>query len=202
MQRKIIVFALCLSLFQGLFALEPVKVTGDCPWIQKYITPVANFPQQGIVFQWYANLLKDPAAFRSVIKTFAARYKNAKLDAIIGLDSRGFIFGAALAYELNLPFIMIRKSGKLPRTVERIEYDLEYGKAAFEIECESLHTGDRVVIIDDVLATGGTARAACELVKRLNAQVVEVACLIELPSLNGQKKVAHPVYSLIAIEGL
>jgi len=176
------------------------EVNEHCTWIQHYLTPVPDFPQAGIRFQWYANLLKDPKAFHSVIQNFANRYRDADLNAVIGLDSRGFIFGSALAYELEVPFVMIRKSGKLPRAVERVDYSLEYGKASFEIEKESLAPGDKVVIIDDVLATGGTARAAKELVERLGAHVQEAAFLIELPFLQGREKIGVPVYSLLSIE--
>src|SRR5690606_5674273 len=107
---------LFICLMSVLFSAE--KPTGDCLWIQDYITPVADFPQKGIQFQWYANLLKDPEAFHKAIEAFANRYRNSKLDAIVGLDSRGFIFGAALAYELKVPFVMVRKPGKLPRQTE------------------------------------------------------------------------------------
>lgn len=172
----------------------------DCSWIQNYLTPVPDFPEPGIMFQWYANLLKDPEAFHRVIEAFAERYKDSHLDAIVGLDSRGFVFGSALAYELRVPFVMVRNPGKLPRQVERIDYSLEYGKNSFEIEIDSLSVGDRVVIIDDVLATGGTARAATELVERLGGEVIETAFLIELPALHGREKVAKPVYSLTSIE--
>ncbi len=195
-------FVISVCLFVGeLFAVETAKATGDCLWIQNFITPVPDFPKPGIMFQWYANLLKDPEAFHLAIETFAERYRNSGLDGIVGLDSRGFIFGAALAYELKVPFVLVRKSGKLPRKVERIDYSLEYGNASFEIEVDSLKPGDRVIIIDDVLATGGTASAAAELVERLGAEVVEVACLIELPVLHGREKIARPVYSLIAVDG-
>ncbi len=201
MKNKIIGFIICINLLSPFFAHATMQETGECHWIRDYITPVADFPQQGILFQWYANLLKDPEAFHKAIRIFAERYREYNLDAIAGLDSRGFIFGAALAYELEVPFIMIRKPGKLPRQVERIDYALEYGKNSFEIEIDSLNLNDQVLIIDDVLATGGTAQAASELVERLGAQVVEVACLIELPALQGRKKIKAPVYSLLAVEG-
>jgi adenine phosphoribosyltransferase len=201
MKSKILKLSVCVSLLAVLPSVGSAQVSGDCSWIQNYLTPVPDFPQPGVQFQWYANLLKDPKAFRAVIQTFAKRYRGSNLDAIVGLDSRGFIFGAAIAYELEVPFVMIRKPGKLPRAVERIDYSLEYGKTSFEIEIDSLDANDRVVIVDDVLATGGTARAAKELVERLGAQVVEAAFLIELPFLEGRKKVAAPVYSLISVEG-
>lgn len=199
MKKKIICFGISIFLLGELDASTP-KMSGDCPWIQNYITPVPDFPKEGIVFQWYASLLKDPEAFHSVIQMFAKRYRDSSLNGIVGLDSRGFIFGAALAYELKVPFIMVRKSGKLPRDVEQVDYSLEYGKNSFEIEIDSLQPKDRVVIIDDVLATGGTARAASELVEKLGAQVVETAFLIELSSLHGREKIERPVYSLIAFE--
>jgi adenine phosphoribosyltransferase len=201
MKDKILKFFVCTCLLTQIPTVESAQVSGECSWIQNYLTPVSDFPQPGVQFLWYANLLKDPKAFRSVIQTFSKRYKDSKLDAIVGLDSRGFIFGAALAYELEVPFVMIRKPGKLPRAVEHVDYSLEYGQGSFEIEIESLNQNDRVVIIDDVIATGGSAQAAKELVERLGAQVVELAFLIEISFLNGREKVAAPVYSLLSIEG-
>ena len=175
-------------------------LTNHSTWLLDYIHPIADFPQPGVKFQWYAHLLCEPAAFSKAIHEFAARYRHFEIEAIVGLDSRGFIFGAALAYELQLPFILIRKPGKLPGKVEKIEYDLEYGHTSFEIEKDSLRPGQKVLVIDDVFATGGTARAACMLVERLGAEVVEVACLIELPIFEGRKRVLHPVFSLISID--
>jgi adenine phosphoribosyltransferase len=169
-------------------------------WVEEYIQTIPDFPKAGIQFKWYANLLKDPEAFHRVIQTFADRYREMDLQAIAGLDSRGFIFGTALAYELKIPFIMIRKPGKLPKQTEKIDYNLEYGKASFEIEVDSLKAGDRVLIMDDLLATGGTAAAAAILVERLGGQVVEVACLIELEGLHGRENLARPFFSLISIE--
>ncbi|MCH9626013.1 MAG: Adenine phosphoribosyltransferase [Chlamydiales bacterium] len=169
-------------------------------WIQDYITPISDFPEKGIIFHWYAPLLRQPEAFEKVIKIFAKRYKNYPLDAIASLDARGFIFGAALAYELKVPLILIRKPGKLPGKVERIDYELEYGKNSFEIEINSLKPGSQVLIIDDVLATGGTAHAASTLIERLDSQVIEIACLIELPRLKGRDNVEHPVFSLIKVD--
>lgn len=169
-------------------------------WIEEYIATVPDFPKPGIQFKCYPDLLKNPEAFHRVIKTFADRYRDVDLDAIVGLDSRGFIFGTALAYEMNLPFIMVRKAGKLPRKVEKIDYELEYGKTSFEIEVDSIHQGDRILIVDDLLATGGTAAAATMLIERLGGQVVEVACLIELKGLHGRENLKCPFYSLVSIE--
>lgn len=169
-------------------------------WIEEYIATVPDFPKPGIQFKCYPDLLKNPEAFHRVIKTFADRYRDSDLDAIIGLDSRGFIFGTALAYEMNLPFVMVRKAGKLPRKVEKIDYQLEYSKASFEIEVDSIHQGDRILIVDDLLATGGTAMAAATLIERLGGKVVEVACLIELGGLHGRENLKYPFYSLVSIE--
>lgn len=202
MKSKVFSFLipLIIATTSDIRALEQDK-NNECSWIQNYLTPVSDFPAEGIVFQWYANLLKSPESFHRVIEILAARYKDAQPDAIVGLDSRGFIFGAALAYEMRVPFVMIRKPGKLPRKVERIDYSLEYGKNVFEIEVDSLSRGDRVVIIDDVLATGGTAKAAASLVERLGAEVIETAFLIEIPALHGREKVARPVFSLFSVDG-
>ncbi|MCI5052788.1 MAG: adenine phosphoribosyltransferase [Simkaniaceae bacterium] len=169
-------------------------------WLDDYIASIPDFPKPGIQFKCYPDLLKNPPAFKRLIREFADRYRDSDLDCIVGLDSRGFIFGAALAYEMELPFVMIRKAGKLPRKVERIDYQLEYGTATFEIEVESLNRDDRVLIMDDLLATGGTAQAAAELVERVGGQVVEVACLIELAGLGGREKLKRPFYAPISIE--
>jgi len=169
-------------------------------WILDYFHPTPNFPTSGIQFQWYANLLRNPTAFRQAVKELADRYKDMHVDVIAGLDSRGFIFSSALAYEMKLPLILIRKPGKLPGATEKIEYALEYGRNSLEIEKDSLRQGQRVVIVDDIIATGGTAAASCSLVERLDAIVVEVACLAELTELKGRDKIHHPVFSLITID--
>lgn len=167
-------------------------------WVKEHILTIPDFPKSGIQFKCYPDLLKNPQAFQRVIKTFADRYRSFDLDAIVGLDSRGFIF--ALAYEMQLPLIMIRKAGKLPRKAEKIDYSLEYGQNSFEIEVDSIDQGDRVLIVDDLLATGGTAAAAATLVERLGGIVVEIACLIELKELHGRKILNHPIYSILEID--
>jgi adenine phosphoribosyltransferase len=183
-----------------LLALATSLVANNTDWVHNYIATVPDFPKPGIQFKCYPDLLKNPEAFHRVIRTFAERYRESNLDAIVGLDSRGFIFGTALAYEMNLPFVMVRKPGKLPRKVEKIDYELEYGKASFEIEIDTIQPGNRVLIMDDLLATGGTAIAASTLVERLGGEVVEVACLIELVGLHGREKLNRPFYSLVSIE--
>ncbi|MBS0625575.1 MAG: adenine phosphoribosyltransferase [Verrucomicrobia bacterium] len=174
--------------------------TAECTWIKNYIVPVPHFPRDDIIFQCYTDILLDPVAFQRIIQAFAERYRDQEIDVIAGLDARGFIFGGALAYELKKPFVMVRKPDKLPRKSERIDYELQYGKNSFEIEVGLLKEGDRVLIIDDVLATGGSARAASDLIKRFGAEVIEIACLLELKALNGRAAVGAPVYSLLALE--
>ncbi len=195
MNKSLFSLLVALALSSNLIATEPAN-----QWIEEYITNTPDFPKAGIQFKSYPELLKNPEAFHRVIRTFAKRYRDYHLDVIVGLDSRGFIFGTALAYEMNIPFVMVRKEGKLPRKVEKIDYVLEYGKTTFEIEVDSLHAGDRVLVVDDLLATGGTAAAASTLVERLGAEVVEVACLIELEGLDGRQNLNRPFYSLISIE--
>ncbi|MBS0620900.1 MAG: adenine phosphoribosyltransferase [Verrucomicrobia bacterium] len=195
MKKAVFSLLTTLALATQLSASETANL-----WIEEYIATVPDFPIPGIQFKCYPDLLRNPEAFHRVIQTLADRYREFDLDAIVGLDSRGFIFGTALAYEMNLPFVMVRKAGKLPRKVEKIDYELEYGKTSFEIEVESIHKGDRVLIVDDLLATGGTASAAATLVERLGGEVVEVACLIELEGLHGRENLKHPFYSLISIE--
>ncbi len=195
MKKTLLTLLTAASLTTHLTATETTH-----QWIEEYITTVPDFPKAGIQFKWYPNLLKNPEAFHRVIQAFANRYRDFNLNAIVGLDSRGFIFGTALAYEMNLPFVMVRKAGKLPRKVEKIDYQLEYGTASFEIEVDSINLNDRVIVIDDLLATGGTAAAAATLVERLGGKVVEVACLIELEGLHGRENLKHPFYSLISIE--
>lgn len=173
----------------------------DSSWLSDYVSTIPDFPKPGIQFKWYAQLLRDPEAFRRAIGEFADRYRGSEIEAIAGLDSRGFIFGAALAYELKVPFVLVRKPGKLPGNVEKINYALEYGTNSFEMEKDSLVKGQKVLVIDDVLATGGSVLAACALINRLEAEVVEVACLVELSDLKGRERIPYPVFSLITSNG-
>ena len=195
MKKKLLILFVCTA-FLRLNAEESNEKTAH--WLEEYLVSIPDFPKQGIIFQWCANLLQNPEAFHRAILTFADRYKESNLTAIAALDARGFIFGTALAYEMNLPLVLIRKPGRLPRQVERVDYALEYGTNSFEIEIDSLKSGDSVLIVDDVMATGGTAQAAVELVKRLGADPIEVACLIEISPLQGRNNVSVPVYSIFA----
>ncbi len=172
----------------------------NATWVFEHLDTIADFPQPGIQFKSITPLLKNPEAFKRVIKLFADRYRDTHLDAIVGLDSRGFIFGTALAYELNLPFLLVRKQGKLPGDVISVKYDLEYGKSCFEMEKSSIKKGQKVLIVDDVLATGGTMKAAGELITKLGGQVYEGACLIEIPFLKGRDTLSFPLFSVVTTD--
>lgn len=168
-------------------------------WLKEYITPIENFPIQGVVFQSISKLLQEPEAFRKVIQIFAKKYKKSPPDAIVGIEARGFVFAAVLAYELKRPFVMIRRPGKLPVETFKIKYTSEYGYSALEIEKESLQEGAKVLLVDDVLATGQTVASALQLLSLCGAKAVELACLIEISSLLGRKKVACPIFRLLKV---
>ena len=163
----------------------------DVSTLPNYIRDVADFPQPGVLFKDITTLLREPVAFRGVVDFFAKHYHDHALDVVAGIESRGFIFGAPLAYVLGVAFVPIRKFGKLP--AERVEeaYELEYGTATIEIHRDAITPGARVLIVDDLLATGGTMRASCNLVERLGGQVVGLAFLAELTFLNGRQRLAE-----------
>ena len=162
------------------------------------IRNIPDFPIPGIQFKDITPLLQNGAAFKEVIDTLAARYEGRALDAIVGIESRGFIFSAPLAYRLGVGMIPIRKPGKLPWETFAVEYDLEYGTNKLEMHRDALAPGARVVVIDDVLATGGTVAAACQMVEMAGAVVEEVAFLIELTFLKGHERLAkYPFFSMI-----
>ena len=159
---------------------------------------VPDFPKPGIQFIDVTSLLQHGDAFRHVIDGWAARYASQQIDAVVGAESRGFIFGAALAYAMGLPFVPVRKPGKLPADTIAEEFELEYGTDTLEIHTDALKKGDRALLIDDLLATGGTMAAMCRLVERLGAEVVEIAFVVELPPLKGREKLAgYPIHSLV-----
>lgn len=162
------------------------------------IRNIPDFPIPGIQFKDITPLLQNGAAFKEVIDTLAARYEGRALDAIVGIESRGFIFSAPLAYRLGIGLVPIRKPGKLPWETFAVEYDLEYGTNKLEMHRDALAPGARVVVIDDVLATGGTVAAACQMVEMAGAVVEEVAFLIELTFLKGRERLAkYPFFSMI-----
>ncbi len=167
--------------------------------IEEHIKPYPDFPKPGILFRWYSPLLRNPKAFKEVIGQLATRYREQNIQAIVGLDSRGFIFGSALAYEMDLPFVVARKAGKLPGETIQVKYGLEYGESVLEMEVGSIIPGERVLLIDDLLATGGTLKAAHHLVTQLGGEVVEAVCLIELDGLNGKDNLPCPFHSVVTL---
>ncbi len=183
-----------------LFFLPLFAFASHTHWIQNYIDVHPDFPKPGIQFQWLGPLIRNPDALAKVTQEFADRYRDQKVDAILGLEARGFIFGTALAQKLNISFIPVRKAGKLPGKTIQTTYQKEYGSDAFEIEVGALKKGDRVVIIDDLIATGGTVMAACDLAHQCGAQVVETACLIELPFLKARSKLSCPLFTLLEVD--
>ena len=156
--------------------------------IEDYIRSIPDFPEPGIIFRDITTVLADADGFKLAIDEFLKKLEGVDFDVVVGAESRGFIFGAPLAYALGKPFVLVRKKGKLPcETIEQ-EYELEYGKATVEMHVDAIKPGQRVVIVDDLIATGGTIRAAMDLVERLGGEVVKAVFLIELAGLNGRKK--------------
>ena len=166
--------------------------------LAKLIRTVPDFPKPGIQFKDITTLLQQPEAFRGIINGWKERYLNQAIDTIVGAESRGFIFGAPLAYAMGLPFVPVRKPGKLPAETISEDYELEYGTDSLEIHVDSIKSGDRVLLVDDLLATGGTMLAVAELVKRLGGEVVEMAFVVELPPLKGREKLKdYAVHTLV-----
>lgn len=154
--------------------------------LKKIIREVPDYPKPGILFYDITTLLKNGGAFRKVINLLTERYRDKGIDKVLGIDSRGFIFAPCVAYNLGVGFVPVRKKGKLPAETLSVDYDLEYGSNTIEIHKDSLEPGERVIIIDDLIATGGTAAATAELVKTLGAELVEMAFMIELTFLKGR----------------
>ena len=156
--------------------------------IKSKIRDVPDFPREGIVFKDITTVLRDHEAFKHSVDLLAKHFEKQKIDYIAGIEARGFIFGSALAYKLGIGFIPIRKPGKLPSKTERISYDLEYGKDSLEIHIDAIEPGKRVLIVDDLLATGGTAEAAIKLVKKIGGVIIGIAFVVELEFLKGREK--------------
>jgi adenine phosphoribosyltransferase len=166
--------------------------------VKGLIRDIPDFPQPGIVFKDITPLLADDDAFSSVIDLIVVRYGRGNIDKVVGIEARGFILASPVAYHFGAGFVPVRKEGKLPWETEREEYALEYGTAVLEIHKDGIGTGDRVLIVDDVLATGGTAKATANLVERLGGKVIGIACLIELTFLKGRENLAgYDFFSLI-----
>ncbi len=166
--------------------------------IKEYIKEYPDFPKEGIIFRDISPILREPKAFQYVINSFYEEYKDYNIDLIAGIESRGFIFASALALKFNKGMIMIRKQGKLPGYTSTKKYDIEYGNATMEIQKEAIKKGNRVLIIDDLIATGGTARASAQLIEELGGTVVGFAFVIELTSLKGIETISkYKTYSLV-----
>ena len=173
--------------------------------IKQAVRTVADWPEEGVMFRDIMPLLQNPKIFRIIIDSFVHRYQGMPIDAVAAIDARGFIICAPLAYELGIPLVPVRKKGKLPFQTVTQSYKLEYGEAEIELHTDAVRTGDKVLIMDDLIATGGTMLAACELVKKLGAEVLEVAAIIDLPDLKGAdalKQAGCDVYAICEFEGL
>ena len=166
--------------------------------IKSRIRTVPHWPKTGIMFRDITTLLKDPVGLKLCLDDFLKRYEKMDLDIVVGIDSRGFIIGGALAYLLGKGFVPVRKKGKLPAATEKEEYALEYGTDTIEIHKDAIEPGQKVLIVDDLIATGGTALAAAKLVKKLHGEIVELAFIVDLPDLGGKKKLEQAGYSVYA----
>ena len=180
----------------------------DSTYIRERIRTVPDWPQEGVQFRDITPLLQDPETFHVLMDIFIRRYgRNSgeqNISLVAGIDARGFILGAVLAHELRLPFIPIRKKGKLPFDTITEEYELEYGTGSVEIHSDACRAGDRALLIDDLIATGGTMLAGVKLLERLGAKLVECAAIIDLPELGGSKRIrdaGHAAYAVCAFEG-
>jgi adenine phosphoribosyltransferase len=173
-----------------------------CDYIKSKVRSIPNWPIKGVIFRDITTLLQDPIAFKAIGSIFYDRYVNEKVAKIVGIDARGFLFGSVLAYELDIGFVPIRKKGKLPFKTISQSYTLEYGEETVEIHEDAVTRGDRVVIIDDLMATGGTIAASAALVEKLGGDILECAFVIELPDLKGREKMGNRnCFSIIEFEG-
>lgn len=172
--------------------------------INTLIRTIPNYPKDGIMFRDITTLLKDPEGFKTTINMLVAKYQNAPIDYIAGIEARGFILGAALAFALGKGFIPVRKKGKLPAKTIQQNYDLEYGSDTIEIHADAVNKGESVLIIDDLIATGGTAIGAINLFEQIGAKIYETAFVVDLPELGGAKKIqalGHKVFCLTSFDG-
>ena len=170
--------------------------------LKSKIRTIPDWPKKGIMFRDITTLLQDKEAFKYVIDKFYERYKDKKIDIVVAIESRCFIFGATLAYKLGCSFVPVRKEGKLPHKTMKQEYALEYGKAVVEIHTDAIKQGQNILIVDDLIATGGTALATIKLVELLGAKVAEIAFVVEIIDLKGREKLKnYNIFSLVEFEG-
>ena len=179
-------------------SIPSTSPTINCEPLKQLIRTVPDFPKPGILFYDITTLLKDPAGFAQLIDSFAAHYIGKDIDLVLGIEARGFIFGPTLAYRLNAGFVPVRKPKKLPAPTAKVNYDLEYGTDSLEIHLDAIRPGQKVLIVDDLLATGGTMKATVQLVEQLGGQIVGIGFAIELDFLKGRTKFAsYDVFSLL-----
>ena len=170
--------------------------------LEEYVTTIPDFPEKGIMFRDITTVMSDPDGFRLAVDTMKDLIGDTEYDLVVGLESRGFMFGCPIAYSQGKGFIPVRKKGKLPRETVCMEYELEYGTAAIEIHKDDIRPGDRVVVVDDLIATGGTVEAAIRLIEQLGGIVVKVVFLLELAGLNGRERLkGYDVEAALTYEG-
>jgi adenine phosphoribosyltransferase len=170
--------------------------------LKKCVRSIVDWPIQGVIFRDLTTLMIDPEAYKETCDILYERYRGVKIDKVVGIDARGFVFGAVLAYKLGIGFVPVRKKGKLPSDTIEESYFLEYGSGTLEIHNDAISEGEKVVIIDDLIATGGTISATIQLVKNLGGEIVECAFLIELPDLKGREQIGGcPMFAIMEFEG-
>ncbi len=171
---------------------------GTLEKLKTLVRDIPDFPKKGIIFKDITPLLKDKEALKAIVEAFTERYNDKKIDLVASVEARGFLLGSIIAYKIGAGMVPVRKKGKLPYETVSITYDLEYGTDTLEMHKDAISKGDRVLVLDDLLATGGTAAATCDMVKANGGEIVEVACLIELEFLKGREKIKdYPVFSLL-----
>jgi adenine phosphoribosyltransferase len=172
--------------------------------VKSKIRTIPHWPKKGIMFRDITTLLRDARGFKHTVDLLYQRYKDTDIDVVVGIESRGFIIGGVLANKLGVGFIPIRKPGKLPAKTVSQEYELEYGKDKIEIHTDVIEKGDKVLLVDDLIATGGTALAACKLIEKLGGNIVESSFIVDLPDVGGKKKLldaGYKVFNLVEFEG-
>src|SRR5207247_4893916 len=190
-------FAAANACFRLCFLLLPMSADA-VEKLRAAVRDVSDFPKKGIVFKDITPILSDPALFRASIDLFLERCRCRNIDKIVGIDARGFVFGSAVAYELGVGFVPIRKRGKLPYQTEVAKYSLEYGEAEMEMHIDAMMAGEQIVLVDDLLATGGTSAAAAALIRKVGGHLLEAQFLIELQFLNGRRQLEPtPVVSFL-----
>jgi adenine phosphoribosyltransferase len=172
--------------------------------IKSHIRTIPHYPKQGVMYRDITTLLKDSVSFRATINELVNRYTGAKIDVVAAVEARGFIIGAALAFQLGVGFVPIRKKGKLPAETVGQDYELEYGTDRIEMHVDAVSKGDYILLVDDLIATGGTAEAACKLVENMGGTITECCFVVDLPDLGGRKRLeenGQKVFSLCEFEG-